>query len=877
MQVRSFNAFEQNFFGGVRLAACDLNGDSKTEIIAARGPLGQPQVRTFDGATGTPLGSFLAFNSSFRGGVYIACGKISGDTIPDFIATRGGLDRPEVRVFDGTNPALLLRSFDAFISSFRGGVRVAACDLNQDGTTDILAGRGPGAQPEVRAFNGLTGAAFPAPLGSFPAFGTSFRGGVYVACSPSASGANDPPAPSGGPFSIPENSATGTPVGTVAANDPDAGQTHAFAITGGNTGSAFAINPSTGAITVNNSAALDFETTPSFSLTVEATDDGSPPETGSTTVTINLTDVNENQAPVPSGGPFSLPENSLNGTSVGTVAANDPDAGQTHTFAITGGNTGGAFAINGGGQITVANSAALNFEATASFSLTVQVTDSGSPPLSGTASVTVNLTNVNEPPVATAKTHQTHSGIRVTIGTGDSGKLKDGATDPDADDTFGTLIVTNIANETPGGPGVTTVTLTDPATGTFTFNPQAGLSGNGISSFTFDVCDDGVPSLCDTETVTFNITGPDLWFVDAGAAAGGSGRLTNPFNTLASLPAGRGSNDRIFAFTGTYPTGLTLLTGEHLIGQGSSSTFDSVLGVTVPGNGTLDTRLALAQARPQLNGTVTVGGSSTVRGLNIASTTATGLSGGAVTGVNVSEVSVTSTTGTAVNLSGTGGTVVLTSVSSNGGTTPGISLSNTTGSFTVTGSGSAACTSAATCTGGSIINKAGPGDGTDGITLSSATNVSLTRMNISDNNGSGIRGNSVNGFKLDNCFINSNADQLVRADLTNEANIHLTNISGTLLAGSNPTSITNSTITNAFEHDIEIDHTTGTLADFQINNSTISNNGASSQAVTRSSPSSAVAARPSPFRTAHLSATAPPARSPPTASVAKLTRPARST
>ena len=112
--VRSFNAFEQNFFGGVRLAACDLNGDSKTEIIAARGPLGQPEVKTFDGATGTPLGSFLAFIASFRGGVYVACGKISGDTIPDFIAARGGLDRPEVRVFDGTNPALVLRSFDAF-------------------------------------------------------------------------------------------------------------------------------------------------------------------------------------------------------------------------------------------------------------------------------------------------------------------------------------------------------------------------------------------------------------------------------------------------------------------------------------------------------------------------------------------------------------------------------------------------------------------------------------------------------------------------------------------------------------------------------------------------------------------------------------------
>lgn len=136
------------------------------------------------------------------------------------------------------------------------------------------------------------------------------------------------------------------------------------------------------------------------------------------------------------------------------------------------------------------------------------------------------------------------------------------------------------------------------------------------------------PSLCDTATVTFNISGPDLWFVQQGAS--GTGRLTDPLGSLASLPAGRGTGDRIFVFTGTYGTGHTLLTNEQLIGQGSSGSFDTVLGVSVPGNGTLDARPALGGTRPQLNGTVALGGGSTVRRLNIASTTATGLSGGAV-------------------------------------------------------------------------------------------------------------------------------------------------------------------------------------------------------------------------------------------------------
>src|SRR2546428_11622018 len=70
-------------------------------------------------------------------------------------------------------------------------------------------------------------------------------------------------------------------------------------------------------------------------------------------------------------------------------------------FAITGGNTGGAFAINGStGAITVANSAALNFETTPSFSLTISATDAGTPVLSGSNTIRINLTNVNEAPVA---------------------------------------------------------------------------------------------------------------------------------------------------------------------------------------------------------------------------------------------------------------------------------------------------------------------------------------------------------------------------------------------------------------------------------------------------------------------------------------------
>jgi nitrite reductase (NO-forming)/hydroxylamine reductase len=204
-------------------------------------------------------------------------------------------------------------------------------------------------------------------------------------------GRNRAPVVNNQSFSVNENSVNGTLVGTVAASDPD-GNTLSYSITAGNTSGAFAINASTGALTVANSAVLDYETTPQFSLTVRVADPGGLSDTA--TVTVSLLDVveNQNRPPVVNNQGFSINENSANGTTVGTVAASDPD-GNTLSYSITAGNTSGAFAINAStGALTVANSAALDYETITQFSLTVRVADPGG--LSDTATVTVSLINV---------------------------------------------------------------------------------------------------------------------------------------------------------------------------------------------------------------------------------------------------------------------------------------------------------------------------------------------------------------------------------------------------------------------------------------------------------------------------------------------------
>jgi len=203
-----------------------------------------------------------------------------------------------------------------------------------------------------------------------------------------------------GPFSIAENGAAGMSVGVVSAHDPDPGQTVTYSIGTGNTDGAFSINATTGVISVANPLAVDHETNPAFALEVIATDNGSQPLSTSATVVIFVTDGNE--APAIADQTYAIKENSAVGTVAGVVVASDPDGGQTLTYSIVGGNDAGAFAINSRtGWITVVDQEPLDFEVTPTFALTVRVADDGEPVMSSSATVTIDLTDVNEAAVFT--------------------------------------------------------------------------------------------------------------------------------------------------------------------------------------------------------------------------------------------------------------------------------------------------------------------------------------------------------------------------------------------------------------------------------------------------------------------------------------------
>jgi hypothetical protein len=109
----------------VYVAAGDVNGDGYADIITGAGPGGGPHVRVFDGRNGTEVMGFFAYATAFMGGVRVAAGDVNGDGRADVITGAGPGGGPHVRVFDGATGAGI-GSFFAYPGTFTGGVYVAS-------------------------------------------------------------------------------------------------------------------------------------------------------------------------------------------------------------------------------------------------------------------------------------------------------------------------------------------------------------------------------------------------------------------------------------------------------------------------------------------------------------------------------------------------------------------------------------------------------------------------------------------------------------------------------------------------------------------------------------------------------------------------------
>lgn len=170
--IWSVQPFASGFKGPVSIAAGDINNDGKPEIIIGAGKGGGPQVRVFS-FEGKALLNFFAYDKNFRGGVHVAAGDVNGDGKAEIITGAGLGGGPHVRYFNQKGD--VLGQFFAYDQNFRGGVNVAAGDLNNDGKAEIITGAGPGGGPQVRVFSSDGRV-----LSSFFAYSDDFRDGISV-------------------------------------------------------------------------------------------------------------------------------------------------------------------------------------------------------------------------------------------------------------------------------------------------------------------------------------------------------------------------------------------------------------------------------------------------------------------------------------------------------------------------------------------------------------------------------------------------------------------------------------------------------------------------------------------------------------------------
>lgn len=149
----SFIAWDREFRGGLNIALSDLDDNGQQEMIVVPASAGPGEARIYD-SKGTLKKRFAVVGSAWRGGLNVAAGDLDGKGKPEIVVTFGVGQEPQVRLF--TSEGKLLGIFLAYEKSFRGGVNVAVANLNgrkDKGRSEIIVAPGPGRDPQIKVFN----------------------------------------------------------------------------------------------------------------------------------------------------------------------------------------------------------------------------------------------------------------------------------------------------------------------------------------------------------------------------------------------------------------------------------------------------------------------------------------------------------------------------------------------------------------------------------------------------------------------------------------------------------------------------------------------------------------------------------------------------
>lgn len=687
---------------------------------------------------------------------------------------------------------------------------------------------------------------------------------------------NDAPSFASGPDqAVMDDAGAQTVVGWASAISAgpanESGQSLAFNITGNTNTALFAVPPLVGADgTLTYTPGVNASGSAIITLVLQdsgGTASGGVDTSAPQTFVISVTDVNgapsfikgTDQVVLEDAGPQSVPG--------WATAIDDGDGGtQVLAFIITNNTDPGLFSVQPAvaADGTLTYTPAANANGTSTITLVLQDdggTANGGVDTSPAQSFVINVTALNDPPQVTGVPGPFDVIGNVGISVPQAAGLLAGVTVNDVDGA-GAQPFQVSDGPGPGDLSIATtaggvITITDINTGSFDYDPPAGYAGS--DSFTYVVCDSGVPapSQCSSD-VTVNLTVTNrVWFVDSSiSGSGGSGTLNDPYRTLGEFEAANGAgagrpavDDCVYIEASTGYTGpLTLLNGQTLVGTGATASIEAVCGFILP---------LYSASLPATNGAnplitspgngINLAMGNTLRGVTVHDTVGAGVGGSAGGTLTVSEVSVTgsgigidvsngslaasfdevsSTDNSGIRLANVTGNlavttgsidagsaaavdiggaplvlnVTLANVSSAGGSAAGIRLHNTTGTFAANG--------------GTIANKSGTDGSTSagiGVFLNNVQGVALSNMQLNDFSNFAIRGNAVTGFSLvDSAIDGSNGDSAAE----DEGSVRFDNLLGSAL-------FNNNLISGGFENNLAVINDTGILDRMTVTGGTI--------------------------------------------------------
>ncbi|UPT68693.1 MAG: Ig-like domain-containing protein [Sphingobacteriales bacterium JAD_PAG50586_3] len=245
--------------------------------------------------------------------------------------------------------------------------------------------------------------------------------------------------------------------------------------------------PNNGSVVINPDGSIIYTPNQDFngvdSLIYQICDTGMPVLCDTAYVIINVTPVND--APIANQDNTTTPED----TPVTiVVTGNDTDVDgnlDNSSVTIIDQPNNGSVVINPDGSIIYTPNQDFN----GVDSLIYQICDTGIPVLCDTAYVIINVTPVNDAPIANLDTTST------------------------PEDTPVTVVVPGNDTDVDGNLDNSSVTIVDqPNNGSVTINPDGSIiytpnqDFNGVDSLIYQICDTGMPVLCDTAYVIINVT-----------------------------------------------------------------------------------------------------------------------------------------------------------------------------------------------------------------------------------------------------------------------------------------------------------------------------------------------------------------------------------